>query len=58
MILLQLKSKTFKQLRAAAVSCGPDAPWFGGVGLGSGLMGKLGHAWVGAWHGAWVHDVG
>ena len=25
------------------------------MGLGLGLTGKLGHAWVAAWVGAWVH---
>ena len=23
--------------------------------MGLGLMGKLGRAWVGAWHGVWMH---
>ena len=52
--------------RKAAVSCSPDAYRLGGVGLGSGMMGKLGRAWDvawacawacachGAWRGAWV----
>ena len=31
-----------------------DAYRLGGVGLVSGTTGKLGRAWVGAWHGAWV----
>ena len=30
----------------------------GGVGFGFCLTGKLGRAWIGAWHGAWVvHGV-
>ena len=41
--------------RFAAVLCSPNAPRLGGVGLGSGSTGKLGRAWVGAWHGAWVY---
>ena len=32
---------------AAAVSCSPVVPQLGGIGLGSGSTGKLGHAWVG-----------
>ena len=32
-----------------AVPCSPDAYRLGGVRLGSGTMGKLGRAWVGAW---------
>ena len=46
----------------AAESCSLSVPMLGGVGLGLGLTGKLGRAWVGewvgAWHGAWVHGVG
>ena len=42
----------------AAVSCSPTGARLGGVKLGTGVTGKLGHAWVGvwvcAWHGAWV----
>ena len=38
----------------AAVSCTPDAYRLGVVGFVSGTMGKLGCAWFGAWHGAWV----
>ena len=33
----------------AAVSFSSGVPWFGGVGLGLGLMGKPRCAWVGAW---------
>ena len=33
----------------AAVLCSPIPYWLGGVGLGLGLTGKLGRAWVGAW---------
>ena len=42
----------------AAVSCSSDAPRLGGVGLGSGMTGKLGCAWLGAWvlHGC-VHEA-
>ena len=29
-----------------------------GLELGFWLMGKLGHAWVGGWHLAWVHGGG
>ena len=40
---------------SAAVSC---AYRLGGVGLGCGMTGKLGRAWVGAWVGAWlVHGL-
>ena len=49
------------QVNTAAVSCSANAYRLGGVGLGSGMMGKLGRAWVGAWvgawHGAWVMVV-
>ena len=38
----------------AALSCSPGVYRLGGVGLGPGTMGKLGCAWVGACHGAWV----
>ena len=31
-----------------------SANWLAGVGLGLGLKGKLGCAWVVAWVGAWV----
>ena len=43
---------------AAAVSCSLSVYRLGGVGLGSGTMGKLGRAWAGAWvvHGL-VHGV-
>ena len=30
-------------------SCSRDTPRLGGVKMGLGLTGKLGHAWVGAW---------
>ena len=33
----------------AAVSFSSGVPWFGGVGLGLGLMGKPRCEWVGAW---------
>ena len=33
----------------AAVKCGPVPYSLAGVRLGSGMMGKLGRAWVGAW---------
>ena len=36
----------------AAVSCSLSVHRLGRVGLGLGLTGKLGHAWVSAWHGA------
>ena len=44
----------------AAVSCSLNTPRLGGVGFGSGLTGKLGRAWVGAWvvHGVGVRGVG
>ena len=38
----------------AAESCSLSVPMLGGVGLGLGLTGKLGRAWVGAWFGACV----
>ena len=45
-------SKSIGQLQEiAAVSCSLNAYRLGQVGLGSGMMGWLGHAWVGAWHG-------
>ena len=34
----------------AAVSCNPDVYKLGGAGLRFWLTGKLGRAWVGAWH--------
>ena len=55
------KSGTFlwRHLRAAkyqaVVSCSPNVYRLGGYGLGCGSTGKLGRAWVGAWHGALVH---
>ena len=36
-------------LHIAAVSCSPNAYRSVGVKMGLGLMGKLGHAWVGTW---------
>ena len=36
-----------------AVSCVAGVYRLVGAGLGSGTMGKLGRAWVGAWVGAW-----
>ena len=33
----------------AAVSCSLNGYYGAGVGFGIWLMGKLGHAWVGAW---------
>ena len=33
-----------------AVLCSPFRYVSGGVGFGGWLTGKLGHAWVGAWH--------
>ena len=50
---LSLKHSKCEHL--AAVSCSPTQCPLGGAGLVSGTMGKLGHAWIGAWHGAWVH---
>ena len=38
----------------AAVSCSPNMTSSAGVRLVSGLMGKLGRAWVGTWLGAWM----
>ena len=38
----------------AAVSCSWDGAVLRWTGLGSGLTGKLGRAWVGAWVGSWV----
>ena len=38
--------------------CSPDGAMSGGVGLESWSTGKLGPAWVGAWHGAWEVVVG
>ena len=37
-----------------AILGSPNAYYPAGVGLGLGLTGKLGRAWVGAWDGAWV----
>ena len=48
----------------AAVSCSLNAPRLPATGFGLGLMGKLGHAWVGAWvvhgmvHGEWCGGGG
>ena len=42
-------------MNTAAVSCSPVPYRLGGVGFGFWLTGKLGRAWVGAWHGVWVH---
>ena len=39
-------------LTLAAVSCSPASYCTSGVKMGLGLMGQLGHAWVGAWGGA------
>ena len=39
-------------VHVAAVSCSLNTPRLGGAKLGLGLTGKLGLAWVGAWHGA------
>ena len=41
--------RTDSTLHLAAVSCSTNALRLGGVGLGSGSTGKLGHAWVCAW---------
>ena len=41
-----------------AVSCNPNGYYLAGTGLGLGLTGKPGCAWVGAWAGAWVHGCG
>ena len=46
---------TADSLKTAVVSCSLDVPRLGGVRLGSGTTGRLGRAWVGAWHSAWVH---
>ena len=35
---------------SAAVSCSPDAYRLPATGFLSGMTGKLGRAWVGAWH--------
>ena len=40
----------FIQWSIAAVSCSSTGCRLGGVKLGSGSTGKLGRAWVGAWH--------
>ena len=43
-------------MTVAAVSYSPDVPRLPAMGLGSGSIGKLGCAWVGAWVSAWqVH---
>ena len=44
------------EIHIAAVSCGSNAPRLGGVKMWLRLMGKLGCAWVMAWHGD-VEDV-
>ena len=41
----------------APVSCRAVTIKLGGVGFGFWLMGKLGRAWYGALHGAWVHGL-
>ena len=51
-LLLNL-SFTLWNKQQQAVSCSPDAYMLGGVGLGYGMTGKLGCAWVGAWVSAW-----
>ena len=38
----------------AAVSCSLNVSRLGGVKMGFWLTGKLGRAWVGTWHGAWM----
>ena len=48
---VNFSSKLKKGKKLAAVLCVGDAYRLGGVKLGLGLMGKLGHAWVGAWVG-------
>ena len=43
-----------KVVNIAAGPCIPVPYILGGVRFGFWLMGKLGRAWVGAWHDAWM----
>ena len=45
-----LSHLSFIQDTRAAVSCSSVTARLGGIGFGIWLMGKLGRAWVGAWH--------
>ena len=49
-----VRQRLTKTGHSAAVSGSATAYRLGGVGLGSGTMGKLGRAWVCVWHGVWV----